>query len=142
MPNSSKHIFIVQDNDKINSVILNYYLYKDVSYRFICFNTAEKSFASLYLNPDIIILDDVLIQMDTAYAFEKIKAHAPRIHLVVLTNKGDENHTSNLIKAGADEYVFKKGHGEAQIMSRIENILGTDRSGGKPLQSKIQMVEM
>ena len=133
MQQSSKHIFIVQNNANINSEILNYYLCKNVSYRFICFNSAEKSIAGLYLNPDIIIMDDGLINMDTDYVFQKIKGHKEQIHLVVLTNKGDETYTTQLVKAGADEYIVKRGCNEKQILSKIHMVLSNNRFSNNSL---------
>jgi DNA-binding NarL/FixJ family response regulator len=122
---SPKHIFIVEDNE-IYSMMLDYILSKDNMYQFVSFKSGEECIENLYLNPDIIILDYGLPGMNGYDTLLEIKKQNPKIHVVVLSTNKDKKLAADFIKAGADDYVLKQGHGEAQIIEKIENILRKD----------------
>lgn len=120
-----KHIFIVEDNE-LYSMMLDYILSKDSIYQFVSFNSGEECIKNLYLNPDVIILDYGLPGMNGYETLLEIKKHNPHIHVVILSNNTDTRLAVKLLKAGADDYVLKQGHGETQIIEKIEAILNRD----------------
>ncbi|MGZ4048550.1 MAG: response regulator, partial [Bacteroidia bacterium] len=130
-----KHIFIVEDNE-IYSMMLDYILSKDSIYEFVHFKSGEECLANLHLNPDIIILDYGLPGMNGYETLLEIKKYNPNIHVVFLSNNEDEKLKRKLLKAGADYYVLKQGHGEKEIVDKIDMIL-TDEEAKKESGSVI-----
>lgn len=120
-----KHIFIVEDNE-IYAMMLDYILSKDSIYRFVSFKSGEECIANLYLNPDVIILDYGLPGKNGYETLLEIKKYNPEIHVIMLTNNDEKNTINNTLTAGADDYILKQGHGENQIIEKIEAILIKD----------------
>lgn len=120
-----KQIFIVEDNE-IYSTMLDYILSKDSIYHFVSFRSGEECLKNLYLNPDIIILDYGLPGMNGLDTLLEIKKYNPNIHVVILTSNKDVNVAVKLLKAGADDHILKQGHGEIQIIEKIEAILNNE----------------
>lgn len=120
-----KHIFIVEDNE-IYSMMLDYILSKDSIYQFVSFKSGEECVENLYLNPDVIILDYGLPGMNGYETLLEIKKKNPEIHVVMLSNNEDKKLHAKLLAAGADDFVLKQGHGENQIIAKIEDILNRD----------------
>lgn len=120
-----KHIFIVEDNE-IYSMMLDYILSKDSIYQFVSFKSGEECIENLYLNPDVIILDYGLPGMNGYETLLEIKKKNPGIHVVILSNNDDRKLMKKLLAAGADDYILKQGHGENQIIEKIEDILSRD----------------
>jgi DNA-binding NarL/FixJ family response regulator len=130
-----KHIFIVEDNE-IYSMMLDYILSKDSIYQFVSFKSGEECIQNLYLNPDVIILDYGLPGMNGYETLLEIKKKNPRIHVVMLSNNDDRKLMKKLLAAGADDYILKQGHGENQIIEKIEDILSRDEQQNKVLEFK------
>jgi DNA-binding NarL/FixJ family response regulator len=122
-----KHIFIVEDNE-IYAMMLDYILSKDSIYQFVSFKSGEECVENLYLNPDVIILDYGLPGMNGYETLLEIKKKNPNIHVVMLSNNDDRKLMKKLLQAGADDYVLKQGHGENQIIEKIEDILSRDEA--------------
>jgi DNA-binding NarL/FixJ family response regulator len=122
-----KHIFIVEDNE-IYSMMLDYILSKDSIYQFVSFKSGEECIENLYLDPDVIILDYGLPGMNGYETLLEIKKKNPNIHVVILSNNDDRKLMKKLLEAGADDYVLKRGHGENQIIEKIEDILSRDEA--------------
>ena len=117
-----KQIFIVDDND-IYSMMLGYILSKDSIYKFVNFKSGRECIENLHLNPEIIILDYEMSGLNGYDTLLEIKKHNSRIHVVILTINDDEKLKEKLLMAGADYFVLKQGHGETQIIEKIEDIL-------------------
>jgi DNA-binding response OmpR family regulator len=120
-----KQIFIVEDNE-LYAMMIDYILSKESIYRFVNFKSGEDCLNNLYLNPDIIILDYGLPGMNGYQTLVEIKKRNPKSHVIILTNNTDRNLRMKLLDAGADDFVLKQGHGETQIISKIDNILEWD----------------
>jgi DNA-binding NarL/FixJ family response regulator len=125
LTNKPKHIFIVEDN-QIYSMMLDYILSKDSVYQFVSFKSGEECLENLYLNPDIIILDYGLPGMNGYETLLEIKKRNPKIHVVILSHYNDPELKRKMIDAGAVDFILKQGHGEKQIIERIEQILLKD----------------
>lgn len=129
--NKPKHIFIVEDN-QIYSMMLDYILSKDSIYEFVSFKSGEECLENLYLNPDIIILDYGLPGMNGYETLLEIKKRNPEIHVVILSHYDDKELKQKMLKAGADDFILKQGHGEQQVIDRIEEILIADELSKNP----------
>ncbi|MDF2436650.1 MAG: sigma-54-dependent Fis family transcriptional regulator [Bacteroidota bacterium] len=130
-----KHIFIVEDNE-IYSMMLDYILSKDSIYQFVSFKSGEECIENLYLNPDVIILDYGLPGMNGYETLLEVKKKNPNIHVVILSNNEDKKLRAQLLEAGADDFVMKQGHGENQIIDKIEDILSRDEMQKKTTELK------
>ncbi|HEY6162444.1 MAG TPA: response regulator [Bacteroidia bacterium] len=116
------HIFIVEDNEKY-SMMLDYVLSKDNNYRFIRLSSGEDCIKNLHLDPDIIILDYGLPGMNGYETLLNIKTIKPNVHVITLTNNTDHILEVKLKAAGSDHHVFKQGHGERQVIEKVEHFI-------------------
>jgi two-component system, NtrC family, response regulator AtoC len=124
-PDTREHIFIVEDNE-VYSMMLDYILTKDSVYKFSSFKSGEECIRNLYLNPRVIILDYQLPGINGYQTLLEIKKYNPAIHVLMLSNNENMKLVADLLKAGADDYILKQGHGEKQIIEKIETLLATD----------------
>jgi FixJ family two-component response regulator len=46
----------------------------------------------------------------------------------MLTNNQDMKLALRLLQEGADDYILKQGHGEKQIIEKVENLLAADQA--------------
>lgn len=123
--NIPKPIFIVEDNE-IYAMMLDYILSKDSIYRFENFKSGEECIKHLSQNPDVIILDYNLPGMSGYDTLLEIKKYNPNIHVFILSGNKDKELAIKLFHAGADDFILKQGHGEKQIIEKIEAILNKD----------------
>lgn len=119
------HIFIVEDNE-IYSMMLDYILSKDSVYKFTSFKSGEDCVRNLRQNPDVVILDYALPGMNGYETLLEIKKYNPHIHVLMLTNNKDMDLARKILNAGADDYILKQGHGEKQIIEKVESLLERD----------------
>lgn len=59
------------------------------------------------LQPDIVLMDLVMPEMDGIQATKKIKAKWPTVHILMLTSFSDKDHVLPAIEAGAAGYQLK-----------------------------------
>ncbi|MDI7743003.1 response regulator transcription factor [Lysinibacillus fusiformis] len=59
------------------------------------------------LQPDIVLMDLVMPEMDGIQATKKIKAKWPAVHILMLTSFSDKDHVLPAIEAGAAGYQLK-----------------------------------
>jgi NarL family two-component system response regulator LiaR len=59
------------------------------------------------LNPDVILLDLVMPQMDGVEATQKILTHNPHSRVLILTSFGEDERVFPAIRAGAQGYLLK-----------------------------------
>jgi NarL family two-component system response regulator LiaR len=65
------------------------------------------------LEPDVILMDLVMPDMDGAFATRSIKARWPRIQVVALTSFKDEELVQKALQAGAISYLLKNVSADA-----------------------------
>jgi DNA-binding NarL/FixJ family response regulator len=134
-------IFIVEDNE-MYSVMLDYILSEDHNYRFVRFSSGEDCIRNLHLNPDIIILDHGLPGMNGYETLLNIKTIKPDAHVITLTDNADHILGVKLKAAGADDHILKQGHGEKQVIERIEKIIGETEKRNFEEQEEMKWVRM
>ncbi len=95
---------------------------------------AEDGRAGLHLaekqNPDLIILDLMLPELDGFRALEQLRQRDSHTPVLVLTARGEEMDKVRALRLGADDYVTKP-FGLMELMARVEALLrrsGADRA--------------
>lgn len=68
---------------------------------------AEAVRQCLELNPDVVLMDLVMPQVDGVEATGQIKQHRPSTHVIILTSFLDDERVVPAIRAGATSYLLK-----------------------------------
>lgn len=61
------------------------------------------------LDPDVLVMDLSMPEVDGATATERIRSECPRVRVIALTAHDDRAHLTRLLQAGAAGYVLKRG---------------------------------
>ncbi|TLS38225.1 response regulator [Pseudalkalibacillus caeni] len=59
------------------------------------------------LNPDVVLMDLIMPEMDGIEATKEIKTTFPKVKVIVLTSFSDQDHVLPAIRAGAEGYQLK-----------------------------------
>ena len=131
MENNKNHILIVDDDDRIRSLLRDYLT--DNNY---IISTAENSNQAKekleYLKFDIIILD-VMMPGQNGYELTKEIKHQMKIPIILLTAKGEVENRIKGLELGADDYLGKPFEPK-ELLLRIKNII--DKNNKIDLKSK------
>ncbi len=84
------------------------------------------------LQPDIVVMDVSMPQLNGIKATERLKLHCPQIKVIVLSAYSDAAHVRHLLASGAVSYVLKQTAAEELIRA-----IRTVASGGVHLDSAI-----
>jgi two-component system, OmpR family, response regulator len=84
--------------------------------------------ATRELDPDLIVLDCMLPDLDGIEVGRRLRADGSRAEVLFLTEKGDTNHKVEALRAGGDDYVTKP-FSLAELVARVQAILR--RFGGR-----------
>ncbi len=76
---------------------------------------------ALKLNPDVVLMDIGLPEMDGIQATSLIKKSNPNIKVLIFTSRESEDDVFDSLSAGADGYIMK-GANEGQIISAIKAV--------------------
>lgn len=76
---------------------------------------------ALKSNPDIVLMDIGLPEMDGIQATRLIKNSNPNIRVLILTSRDNENDVFDALAAGADGYIMK-GAEKEQMISAIKAV--------------------
>jgi NarL family two-component system response regulator LiaR len=111
-------------------------------------NGIEAVELSARLNPDVILLDLMMPQMDGVEATRKILQHNPASRVLILTSFGEDDKVFPAIRAGAQGYLLKDiqprdlvqavretHQGKAQLHPDIARRLMAAVSGDAPVQA-------
>ena len=132
MENSNLHILIVDDDDRIRSLLKEY-----LSENNYIVSTAEDSEEAKkklnYLKFDIIILD-VMMPGQNGYELTKEIRKKIKIPIILLTARGEVENRIKGLELGADDYIGKPFEPK-ELLLRIKNI--TKNSNKLRLSSKI-----
>ena len=85
--------------------------------------------AALTEHPDLVLLDVMLPKRDGYDVCRALRKVEPKLPIVMLTARGQEEDVVLGLKLGADDYV-KKPFGVAELMARIETVLRRSAAAG------------
>jgi two-component system response regulator NreC len=88
-------------------------------------NGAEAVAAAARLNPDVVIMDISMPEMDGLEATRRIRAASTTTHILILTVHAQERYLFPVLKAGASGYVLK-----STIDTELVNAIRTVAQGG------------
>jgi len=126
-----KHIFIVGD-DRVFTQMLDYIFTKDVMYRFLDYSSGEDCIKNLHLKPEIIIIDYTLPGINGYDALLQIKESNPECYVIMLVDKEYRKMPSELLKAGASDYIIKNDRLVNEIVRKIEVFLEKEKTRNIP----------
>ena len=119
MENKSKHILIVDDDDRIRNLLKDYLT--ENRYIVSTAENADNAKAKLaFIKFDIIILD-VMMPGQNGYELTKEIKKNKKIPIILLTAKGEVENRIKGLELGADDYIGKPFEPK-ELLLRIKNI--------------------
>ena len=73
------------------------------------------------LNPDVILMDIAMPNLNGAQATRRVKSQVPKARVLVLTRHDDEGYLKRLLEEGADGYILKQG-ASSLLMGAIRQV--------------------
>jgi len=120
MENNKNHILIVDDDDRIRSLLKDYL--SENNYIISTAENAEQAKIRLeYLKFDIIILD-VMMPGQNGYDLTKEIRKKNKTPIILLTAKGEVENRIKGLELGADDYIGKPFEPK-ELLLRIKNII-------------------
>ena len=120
MENSKNHILVVDDDDRIRSLLKDFLT--DNNYIVSTAENAEQAKNKLdYFKFDIIILDVMMPGQDGYELTREIKKHI-KVPIILLTAKGEVENRIKGLELGADDYLGKPFEPK-ELLLRIKNII-------------------
>ena len=88
------------------------------------------------LNPDVVLMDINMPDMDGITATEAIRAQQPAVQVVILSVQSDQNYMRRAMLAGARDFLTKPPMGDELISAirRAGSMAQTERSKSIPVQ--------
>jgi len=134
MENNKKHILIVDDDDRIRSLLKDYL--SDNNYIVSSAGNSEEAKEKLkYIKFDIIILD-VMMPGQNGYELTKDIKKQLKVPIILLTAKGEVENRIQGLELGADDYISKPFEPK-ELLLRIKNII--NKSSKNDMRSKIMV---
>jgi len=133
METAKKKILIVDDD----SFLLDMYALKFSQHNFEV-HTAPSAMQALEklrggLNPDIVLLDIIMPEMDGFEMLEKINGEnlAPGSSKIILSNKSEQADIDRGNRLGAVGYIVKANSTPAEVIDQVSEILTKKALAGK-----------
>lgn len=136
MENRKVSVFFVEDNE-MYSMMLDHKLEKLGNFRLITFTDGQKFLESLYLKPDIIILDYYLDGTNGKKLLMKVKNDYPGTPAIILSQQEDIQVVLDVLKLGAYDYVIKNEEAVERLFNAINNILGNINTKEENIRLKL-----
>ena len=139
MEKNKFHILVVDDDDKIRSLIKQYLIEKG-----FLISTAEnaenaKKIIEIF-NFNLIILD-VMMPGQSGYDLTRELKESKNIPIILLTAKGEVENRIHGLELGADDYLGKP-FDPKELLLRVKNIIKMNLDPNKVLLSKIGEAEL
>lgn len=118
----SLRIFIAEDHETVREglkLIINQQTDMEV-----CGEAADGAIAvseARRLQPDIVVMDVTMPEMNGLKATKKLKQFCPQMKILTLTRHTDEGYLQELLRAGASGYVLKQSSSD-QLLRAIRSI--------------------
>ena len=119
--------YIIADDHKVFRQGLNYTLNSDAQLK--CIGEAENGAQLLQLldsiQPDVILMDMKMPEMDGMEATKAVKAKHPNVKIIMLTMYDDENFVLHMLDVGVNGYLTKNADPE-EIIKAIHTVNEND----------------
>ena len=139
MEKNKYHILVVDDDDKIRSLIKQFLSEK--GFIISSAENAEKAKAKIEIfNFNLIILD-VMMPVQDGYDLTKELKQTKNIPIILLTAKGEVESRIHGLELGADDYLGKP-FDPKELLLRVKNIIKMNIDPNKLLSSKIGEAEL
>ncbi len=119
--------YIIADDHKVFRQGLNYTLNSDATLK--CIGEAENGVQLLQLlesiQPDVILMDMKMPEMDGMEATQAVKARYPAVKIIVLTMYDDENFVLHMLDMGVNGYLTKNADPE-EIIKAVHTVNEND----------------
>ena len=139
MEKNKFHILVVDDDDKIRSLIKQFLTEK--GYIVSSAENAEKAKTKIEIfNFNLIILD-VMMPGQSGYELTKELKDSKNIPIILLTAKGEVENRIHGLELGADDYLGKPFEPK-ELLLRVKNIIKMNFDPNKILSSKIGDAEL
>jgi CheY-like chemotaxis protein len=125
MEGEKKKILIVDDD----GFLLDMYAFKFSQNNFDVYTALSGSQAiqklKEELNPDIILMDIIMPEMDGFEMFEKINNEklSPNSAKIILSNKGQQEDIDHGLALGASGYIIKANSTPVEVVEKVINFL-------------------
>lgn len=124
MPDAKKKVLLVEDD----KMILDMYTLKFTQEGYEVTqaeNGKDGLDAAKRINPDIVLLDIILPQMDGFTVLKSLKADPKlkNIPVVLLTNLGQDGDVKKGIELGAVDYLIKANFTPSQVVDKVKSVL-------------------
>ncbi len=139
MEKNKFHILVVDDDDKIRSLIKQYLIEK--GFLISTAENAEKAKKIIEIfNFNLIILD-VMMPGQSGYDLTKELKESKNIPIILLTAKGEVENRIHGLELGADDYLGKP-FDPKELLLRVKNVIKMNLDPNKVLSSKIGEAEL
>ena len=139
MENNKNHILIVDDDDRIRSLLKDYL--SENSYIVSTAENADQAKERLeYIKFDIIILD-VMMPGQNGYELTKEIKKKIKIPIILLTAKGEVENRIKGLELGADDYIGKPFEPK-ELLLRIKNIINKNTQIDLKSKHKVGLAEI
>ena len=139
MEKNKYHILVVDDDDKIRSLIKQYLVEK--GFLISTADNAENAKKMIEIfNFNLIILD-VMMPGQSGYDLTKELKESKNIPIILLTAKGEVENRIHGLELGADDYLGKP-FDPKELLLRVKNVIKMNLDPNKVLSSKIGEAEL
>ena len=139
MEKNKFHILVVDDDDKIRSLIKQYLVEK--GFLISTAGNAENAKKMIEIfNFNLIILD-VMMPGQSGYDLTKELKESKNIPIILLTAKGEVENRIHGLELGADDYLGKP-FDPKELLLRVKNVIKMNLDPNKILSSKIGEAEL
>ena len=139
MEKNKYHILVVDDDDKIRSLIKEYLSNK--GYIVSTAENANKAKIKIDIfNFNLIILD-VMLPGQSGYELTKDLKTSKNIPIILLTAKGEVENRIHGLEIGSDDYIGKP-FDPKELLLRVKNVIKMNIDPNKLLSSKIGEAEL
>ena len=139
MEKNKFHILVVDDDDKIRSLIKQFLSEK--GFIVSSAENAEKAKAKIeFFNFNLIILD-VMMPGQSGYELTKELKESKNIPIILLTAKGEVENRIHGLELGADDYLGKP-FDPKELLLRVNNVIKMNIDPNTLLSSKIGEAEL
>ena len=139
MENNKNHILIVDDDDRIRSLLKDYL--SENNYIISTAENAEQAKTKLeHLKFDMVILDVMMPGQDGYDLTKEIKKKI-KVPIILLTSKGEVENRIKGLELGADDYIGKPFEPK-ELLLRVKNIINKNIKLNLNLKYKVGNAEI